>query len=329
MSSSHFCLMINDAPPVQPNTIFKLTARCQPCVSCRGRPLKESLLLSPDFLVQWPIETRMSSCPTYLGPSEQQLCTLDLTNKSTAVYGAVGLGEISLSFQCPTLFSFMRAPGCPDTNDYTLDFSVPQQLTIIVHRLAPKSFLTLRFIMMCSEDAIDHLYQSLTWSYQLALRKRVIEHWNKHTRIIPLFQPIAGHVTDALLISCSATTSAEIQKWSHICNLLHLSKNIWDVERYGGLARDTQHGDQQVHWLNTVKLLIFTTNALSFAPATLMHMHTLIQHFQTTNRGVLFVDCNIREINHALFDYSRPSEKNKIILCTTTTSYASLLSKSL
>jgi hypothetical protein len=92
--------------------------------------------------------------------------------------------------------------------------------------------------ILIRQEAGHDLFSSVPWSADVVLRGLPIERTAGQIRIVPLFNP--NMYSDVCLITNKCTDRDEFMAWSYIIQLLDLSMNIWDVERYGGLRNNKQ-----------------------------------------------------------------------------------------
>jgi hypothetical protein len=114
----------------------------------------------------------------------------------------------------------------------------PNSCTVIVNRLGPGEAIEVVVNIHMRQEAGHDLFSSVPWSADVMLRGVPIERTAGKIRVVPLFNP--NMYSDVCLITNKATDRDEFMAWSYIIQLLDLSMNIWDVERYGGLRNVKQ-----------------------------------------------------------------------------------------
>jgi hypothetical protein len=114
---------------------------------------------------------------------------------------------------------------------------------IFIERIGPKSSVEVTIPIRMRPEAGNVLMESLPWRAVLHLRNRPIEARAAMVRVVPRFNPTL--FSDVCLVSSPPMNRQEFLAWSYLLQLLDVSVNIWDVERYGGLTNTTQQGETE------------------------------------------------------------------------------------
>jgi hypothetical protein len=112
---------------------------------------------------------------------------------------------------------------------------------VFIERIGPKSSVEITIPIRMRPEAGNVLMESLPWRAVLHLRDRPIEARAAMVRVVPRFNPTL--FSDVCLVTSPPMNRQEFLAWSYLLQLLDVSVNIWDVERYGGLTNTSLQGE--------------------------------------------------------------------------------------
>ncbi|CAF3198815.1 unnamed protein product [Rotaria sp. Silwood2] len=229
--------------------------------------------VSTTLICQYPIQITEILIPSFLGPNERAIVTVNFTNISARSYGACSDSAGSIEFMLSTHSSIKIIPmneECfykitPDGRDVT---------------------------------AKKQVYENLFWTIDLLLRDVLIERHTNNIRVIPIFIPNVR--TNLLLVTNSQFSRAEFLSYQNLFRLFNYSSQIWDIERYGVLH------NQEVNWLNITDLIIFIYSNPQSTFNTIKSQ-LFLQHMNSSeNAGFICIgNCKLNEFDFALFDYNK------------------------
>lgn len=85
------------------------------------------------------------------------------------------------------------------------------------------------------------LFDRCLWQADLYLREKLIEYNHASVRASPVYTP-QNSPADVLLITSENISRKEFVFWQHILELLDVSVDFWDTNRYNGLSVDSRTG---------------------------------------------------------------------------------------
>ena len=146
------------------------------------------------------------------------------------------------------------------------------------------------------------LFQRVNWQLTLSLRKRPIQVHHSDIRVTPVFIP--NVISDLVLVTSQACTRLEFLAWSYLLQLLGLSVNLWDVERYKGLSH------HNFTWLGRCKYVVMALSN-KFLPS--LHYCHVNEHFSYSDEhGMLLMNASFLHCHRLFFDYSDASVAHRL-----------------
>ncbi|CAF1454036.1 unnamed protein product [Rotaria sp. Silwood1] len=294
LDSHQFKCHLNAAPTVSINQPYIQPVTIASEINLLDRLFSGSQV-STTLTCQYPIQITNIQIPTFLGPNERSIITVNFTNISTRSYGTCpdSAGSIEFIFSAHSLIKIV-----PVTEEYLYQITPDGQGHYKINEeMSPKSTKHIYFEFSLNADASYQLYESLFWSIDLLLRDTLIEKHTNKIRIIPEFNPNVH--TDVLLVTYSQMDRVEYLAYQKLFQLFKYSSQMWDIERYEAFHHP------EIQWLNTTNLIIFIySNPKS--TLNMIQSQLFLQHMNSSeNAGFICIGtCLSDEFDFALFDYN-------------------------
>jgi hypothetical protein len=276
VDSHRFLCHLNATPDVSINKPYTQSVKITSEINLLDRLFTGSQV-STTLTCQYPIQITDIQIPSFLGPTETAVITIDFTNISARSYDTCvdSAGSIEFIFSAHSLIKVL-----PATAQHFYQITPDGQGRYKINeQLSPKSTKRIIFEFSLVGDASDELYESFWWNIDLLLRDISVEKRTNSIRVVPAFNPNIH--TDVLLITNSQTNRVEYLAYLKLFQLFNYSSQTWDIDRY----RVFHHAD--IKWLNTTNLIIFiyskpqsTFNVTSI----LLYLITIIYNLLMKNR---------------------------------------------
>ena len=136
------------------------------------------------------------------------------------------------------------------------------------------------------------------WLLELYLRNRCICYWDGEIRVTPTYND--NVISDVLLVTNSGIDRPEFLAYTYISQLLGLSVNMWDLQRYRGMASPV------ASWLGKCRYVWFpaVTGHSSLSAFRLFDFRAHLAH--DPSNASLFIGAEKRHLDFLLYDFVNP-----------------------
>jgi hypothetical protein len=168
-----------------------------------------------------------------------------VTNISTKAYGNKDMGEIEVHVWADPFIKF----ALPQQGQ---EYSHQDRLCVLPVKdiQANNGSWTFNLPYQLDGASGSKLFELVHWKVELRLRGRVIQYHTGAVRVTPVFLPFAH--SDCILLTNKQITRDEFIAWSYLLQLLGLSVNFWDLERY-----QEQFFHKDFTWVGLAPLVIW------------------------------------------------------------------------
>lgn len=289
-SKTTYRLLIPDAPGPVKNGNYAATSVVTSHITTLGRVYPESLIRH-ELPVQYPIRVSNITATTWLGPNEVATLVFAVDNISSKPYGThhAEMGTAAFQLRVDPLFTVLP----PADGSYSV--SADGVAVRAIESLAPGARFTISVHILMKGEAGLRLYETVPWQAELYLRDRCIEFWTRGIRVTPVFVP--NGIADVVLVTCDHVDRREFLAWSYLVQLLGLSVNFWDVERYHGMSTE------DFTWVGQTRVLVYLT-VPEKADLSLLRFADFLAHFAADkDNAILFMGCLASNLDALLYDY--------------------------
>ena len=240
-----------DAPSPNAPGPFRSEASLETHIELLGRPFEKSSK-TVELCIEYPVKLgTILRCKESAGRGEVSIFEVDVHNISSMPYGTCtgSGGEVVVQLHMdsrliPVAFGKTGSHKVPYTVSY--DPATPDSLYIQIHEIPPRKVTTLQVAVQVDSQA--ELLDRCRWQADLYLRGKLIEYNTEVIRISPFFAP-KNPPADVLMVTDPSISRKEFVFWQHILNILNVSVDFWDTERYNGLSIDcTTRVQHEVTW---------------------------------------------------------------------------------
>ena len=249
--TQEFVGRIYDVPPPNTQGPYLGEAYFETRVDLVGRPF-ESAKTIHRIIVQYPIKLDAIAMPESCGRGEQQSVYISLTNISSVAYGNFpeSGGQVGLKIHFDKrLLPFANASD-ETQKPYRINYdpNSPDSCYVDVTHIAATSKLTVTFNLALSNTA--ELFDRCPLQIDILLRGKLIEYRQLFIRVTPYYIT-SNPPADILFVTDKTITRKEFILWQRLFELLGVSVDFWDKDRYEGFSYlGTTRCRHEVSWIN-------------------------------------------------------------------------------
>jgi hypothetical protein len=252
-----FRMRLKDAGEPQHNKPFRHETHVSSCVSLLNRPFPQATVQSAPVVVEWPVRIEEIIGVDWLGAGEVARMVVRIRNVANRPYGGLisandaSAGKVELRLCLDQLLCVLPTDpvtlGYGQIASYTI-LDNGHAASIVMPEIAAASTVDVVITVQMSAEAGSKLFCQLPMRYDLLLRERCIEYYSRTMRVTPVYVP--NTASDALLVTCDKLTRETFLAWSYLFQMLGLSVQFWDIQRYNGFIA----GD--VTWVGSARALV-------------------------------------------------------------------------
>ena len=256
MSNQNFTIPITyygrifDEPPPNVPGPFVSSAEFHPRIDLLGRPFEKSHL-HQKLVVQYPVKLAYLRCIENLGRGEVSKLEIGAQNISSMPYGSCqgSLGRVVLQIHLDARLIPVGSANIGFSNvpySVTYDPNIRDSMFVEMHGIPAGETINVEITVQMESRAelMDHCF----WQADLLLRDKRIEYNFEKIRVSPYYIP-RDPAGDVLMVTNSNITRKEFVFWQRILEILGVSVDFWDTQRYNGFSIDQETNTRhQVSW---------------------------------------------------------------------------------
>ena len=312
-----------DVPPPNKPGPYVGEANFETRVDLLRRPFESGKTLHK-LVVQYPIKLESIHSQENLGRGEQTRVDITIANISSLPYGNFpgSGGQLALRIHLDRRLSPFVNPHTPFTNQYSIyhDANIQDSFYADIIRIEPVGKITISFNIAVSNRA--ELFERCPIQANLILRGKLIEYQQSFIRVTPFYIP-SNPPADVLFMTDHQITRREFILWQRLFQLVGVTVNFWDRDRYAGISYKEATGDRhELSWVGKhgSSLIIYPNACISAVDPS-----DLIEHLNNNNRvgtdqtiendsGAIFIqsigkDGNSRDIKRYIKDICNVGQK--------------------
>jgi len=256
-----FRMRLEDAGEPQHNKPYRREMHVSSRVSLLNRPFPHASVQSAPVVVEWPVRVEEIVGVDWLGAGEIARMVVRVRNVANRPYGGfhsdASAGKVELRLTVDPLLFVLPTDPASLAYGQVASYSIidgGHAACILLPEIPAASTMDVVITVQMSAEAGSKLFCKLPLRYDLLLRDRCIEYYSRTMRVTPIY--VANTASDALLVTCDKLSRKTFLAWSYMFQMLGLSVQFWDIQRYNGFAA----GD--VSWAGSVRLVVIPSYRL-------------------------------------------------------------------